>query len=718
MSSTMAPNVASVSVPGRRTVYSMCGMCAVRCPMEVTVEGGRVTWLQGNTNDKAIGASLCAKGAAGLAFEFDDQRPQTPLIRMGPRGSGQWRRASWDEALDYIADKLHATIEEFGGRGIALSDRGGPFNDLTRTFVHALGSPNYFNHDAGCGGNVHNAALSLFGFSHEGIMFDLKNTKHIVLYGRNLIESIMVKEAKAFMAAVANGMRVTYIDPRASLTATKATRYWQVRPNSDYTLNLAIIHEVLEQETYDKEFVTRYVSGMDALRAAVKETTPEWQESHTGLPAAQIRAFVKEIAADAPRVIFHPGWMTARHKQSFYVSRTALILNALMGNVEIPGGCVLGKPPEHYGRKGLNHLTARVPKVEEPRVDGAGTTRPQWDPEIGMLHQAFAAMETGQPYGIGAYFAYRHDPLTGLPDPEATQRALDKLKLLVSIDVRYSETGWFSDVILPEATYLERANILAQMNGPVPVFAMRDQAIAPRFDSRPAWWIFREILRRVDIHKEALDFETIEEIWNYQLDGTGVTVAELRKTGVVNLAGAPALTPRDELKFPTPTGMIEIESTLLKQAGLPSLPPYQPKAAPTDDRFHLLFGRPATLAHGQSLNNPLLNEIAPQQVLWIHPDRARPLGIGDGDEVEVTGGSSYVGRIKAYVTRWIHPEVVFMLHGYGATVPLATRALGRGVADQRLQHGKLYDFDPAGGGCAMTEAIVQVRPAVTGGGNL
>ncbi len=93
MSSTMAPNVRGVGAPGRRTVYSMCGMCAVRCPMEVTVEDGRVVWLQGNPHDKAIGASLCAKGSAGLAFEYDDdQRPQTPLIRMGPRGGGQWRR--------------------------------------------------------------------------------------------------------------------------------------------------------------------------------------------------------------------------------------------------------------------------------------------------------------------------------------------------------------------------------------------------------------------------------------------------------------------------------------------------------------------------------------------------------------------------------------------------------------------------------------------------
>ena len=314
----------------------------------------------------------------------------------------------------------------------------------------------------------------------------------MVLYGRNIVESLMVKEAKAFMAAVANGMRVTYIDPRASATACKSHRYWQVRPNSDYALNLAIIHELLKQELYDKDFVARYVSGMDALREAVKDTTPEWQEPHTGVPADELRAFVAEIAAQRPRVIFHPGWMAARHKQSFYVSRTTLILNALMGNLEVPGGLVLAKGPEQVGRKGLKRLTSRVPAVKEPRVDGAGSDHPSWDPASGALHQLFAAMESGKPYGIGAYFAYRHDPLTALPDPEAVKHALDKLRLLVSIDVRYSETGWYSDVILPESTYLERANILAQMPGPVPAFNMRDQAIAPRFDSRPAWWIFRE----------------------------------------------------------------------------------------------------------------------------------------------------------------------------------------------------------------------------------
>ena len=135
---------------------------------------------------------------------------------------------------------------------------------------------------------------------------------------------------------------------------------------------------------------------------------------------------------------------------------------------------------------------------------------------------------------------------------------------------------------------------------------MRDQAIAPRYNSRPAWWIFREILDRMDI-KEVLDFETIEEIWNYQLDGTDVTIADIREKGFVNLSDTLKLFPRETFKFPTPSGKIEIKSELLEKAGLGSLPAYKAKKAPSGNDFNLLFGRTGSLAHGQSLNNPILS---------------------------------------------------------------------------------------------------------------
>ena len=253
MDSNKPPNVAGVDSPGRRKVYSMCGMCATRCPIVVEVEDRRVIWIQGNPNDKAMGPSLCAKGAAGLSLEYDDdERPQHPLIRTGTRGSGEWRRASWVEALDYVAERLKEVIDQYGGKGVVLSDRGGPFNDLTRSFVKAIGSPNYFNHDCTCGRNAHHATLSLLGVGRTGVSYDIRNTKHIVLYGRNLIESLQVKEAKEFIYAINQGAKCTYIDPRATLTASKATRFWLIRPYTEYALNLAMIRVVLMVILFDE----------------------------------------------------------------------------------------------------------------------------------------------------------------------------------------------------------------------------------------------------------------------------------------------------------------------------------------------------------------------------------------------------------------------------------------------------------------------------------
>ena len=239
-----------------------------------------------------------------------------------------------------------------------------------------------------------------------------------------------------------------------------------------------------------------------------------------------------------------------------------------------------------------------------------------------MLHQLFAAMETRKPYGIGAYIAYRHDPLTSLPDAEAVKHALDKLELLVSIDVRYSETGWYSDVILPESTYLERANILAQIARPG----------AGVRHARPG---DRAALRQppglVDLPRDpAAHGHRRKRSTSRPSRSCGTTSSRApaspsprcARRASSRLAAGPKLTPRDALKFPTPSGKIEIDSALLKKAGLPYLPPYEAKAAPTGDRFNLLFGRPATLAHGQSLNNPILTEIAPRAGA-VDPPRPR-----------------------------------------------------------------------------------------------
>jgi thiosulfate reductase / polysulfide reductase chain A len=137
-------------------------------------------------------------------------------------------------------------------------------------------------------------------------------------------------------------------------------------------------------------------------------------------------------------------------------------------------------------------------------------------------------------------------------------------------------------------------------------------------------------------------------------------------------------------------------------------PPYAPKPA-APDQFFLLFGRVAQQAHGQSGNNLLLHELRPQNELWIHSSAAGRLGIRNGAPVRIRCGDQ-VAQGQALVTDRIHPQAVFMLHGFGRTVPLLSRSFGRGMADQMLQRGKLFDIDPAGGGLTLTETQVTVEP--------
>ncbi len=691
------------------SVYSMCGMCAVRCPIRVEVEDGSVKWIEGNPHVPGINRSLCAKGSAGLAFENDAERLQHPMLRSGPRGSGQWKRASWDEALDHIARKLQGIVARNGPRAIALADRGGPFTDLTKSFLKALGSPNYFDHDDSCASNVNLACKSLFGYGRGDLVYDFANTKHIVLYGRNLFESLQVKEVNAVLDALEAGAKLTYIDIRANVTASKADRFLMIRPGTDYALNLALIHVVLREQLHDREFARRWVAGLPELEAFAGPYTPEWAEQETGIAAKEIVQLAREVAAARPKVIFHAGWMMARYTDSFSSCRSIHILNALMGNFEKEGGLAVAKGPSGAGARPLQSLGARIPDVKDRIVDAEMPGAPLG---AGHLVNLYKAIRTGQPYPVSAFFAYRFDPLAAFPDPEAQKSVLEKLELLVAIDVNYSDTAWHADVILPEATYLERSNILATQKGLKPSFAMRRQAIPPRYDSKPAWEIFTLIAERMGL-ASYFPYRSVEDIWKRQLEDTGIAIEDFSAKGFVTLAKKPVFMEAEKLQLKTPSGKIEFVSSMLEKRSFGSFRAYARPATPEPGSFRLTFGRSAVHTHAQSQNNPYLNEILPENTLWLNEAEAAKLGIETGDTVEVGAGGQR-GRIKAFVTPFIHPEAVFMLHGFGNEVPLKTRSFGKGLKDTKFASGLLESVDPVGGGVANLEAVVTVRKG-TGG---
>ncbi len=696
----------------KKSVYSMCGMCAVRCPVKVDVADGVVKWIEGNPNDPGMAGRLCAKGSAGVAMLYDYERPQQPLIREGKRGEGKWRKASWDEALDYITDKLKVIVDKYGGKAVALSDRGGPFRDIHRSFLRALGSPNYFNHDCTCARNVQHAALSLFGSGRKTFNYNYKNCKHLVLYGRNVFESLKVSGANSVMEMLDAGGKITYIDIRAAGTAMKATRYWQINPGTDYALNLGLIHTVLRDNLYDGAFVEKWVSGLNELESFVSDYTPEWAAEQTGIPAAEIVAFAHEIAEDSPAVIFHPGWMVARYSDSFYSCRSIYILNALMGSFETKGGLFFQKGPGDAGAKGLNSLLDTIPKPEDKRVDGCGWKHKHFEAGPGLLQLFYQALLTEDPYPVKAYFVFRHDPLLSMPDPESLKKGLDKLDLLVALDANYSETGWYADVLLPSATYLEKSSILATGKGLKPHLKIRNKAIEPRNNAKPDWWVFKSLAERMGVG-EHFKFDDMEQFWKFQLKGTGYKVSDFDETGFIRLTDKPIWWDRmKDLKFKTPSGKIELVSSRLEDSGIESFKPYESPKTPEEGSFRLAFGRCPVHTHGQTMNNPILNEIMPENCLWINSDAAMKMGVATGDKVEVTSADgAHSGQIAAYVTDFIHPESVFMVHGFGRKIPWQTRGFNKGLGDYRFETGMLENYDPVGGGIALLECTVKVTKA-------
>jgi len=330
-----------------------------------------------------------------------------------------------------------------------------------------------------------------------------------------------------------------------------------------------------------------------------------------------------------------------------------------------------------------------------------------FDAGPGLLHLAFKAMETQDPYPVKAYIAHRHDPMQAMPDPEAQKKLFSHLDLMVAITFTWSSTAWNADVVLPMSAYLERESVVASKSGLKPQFFLRERAVQPMHDTLADWEILTGLAKAMGMDK--LAFSSIDEIRAFQLEGTGVSMADFAAKGFVSLTDKPIYPDRDNLVFKTPSGKLEIVARKWEENGQPSLKPFEAPAAPPEGQFRITFGRCGLHTQGHTVNNPILHEQMPENVLWINTARAKALGVQNGERVEITGSNGYGGRMKAFVTDFIHPEAIFMVHGFGSDLPVETRARGKGVADHRLMTGGLDNWDRAGGGISLQEHFVTVR---------
>lgn len=688
--------------PRELVVPTACEICFWKCGVLAHVEGDKIWKLTGNPEDPLCRGRLCPRGTAGMDALYDPDRLAKPLIRVHKGGADAWEETSWDNALDVIAEKFLRIKQEYGPEALAVFNHGGG-GSWFKHLANAFGSPNVGQPSfAQCRGPRDVAFELTFG---EGIgspeRYDLANAKMAVFIGAHLGENMHNTQVQEFADAIDNGANIVVVDPRYSVAASKAARWLPIKPGTDLALLLAWINVILEEKLYDQEFVARYTTGFDELQRSVAGLTPEWAFPQTGIEADVIRAVAREMGQHKPGVLVYPGRHVTWYGDDTQRLRAIAILGALLGSWGREGGfympAKLKIPP---------YPAPKYPESNKGAADGAGTTY-RFASEA-VASGLRAATLTENPYPIKAWLVYATNLIQSLPNPQETIDAIHKLDLMVAVDTMPAEiTGW-ADVVLPECTYLERYDDIFAPAFRRQFAALRQPVVEPMFDSKPGWWIARELGLRLGL-KDYFAWKDIEEYLDFRLQRAGSSLAEMKRKGIhVGPEHALYVTDAAPPTFETPSGKVELYSAQLKAAGFDPVPQFTPPDPGPPGAFRLLYGRSPVHTFGRTTNMKRLAELQPENEVWINTDSARELGVSHGDRVVLVNQDNVRSLpIRAKVTERIRPECVYMVHGFGHTDKRLRRSAGKGADDTALI--TKYKVDPLMGGTGMRGNFVTIE---------
>jgi thiosulfate reductase/polysulfide reductase chain A len=678
-------------------ISTMCEMCVWRCGVLARVKDGRVVKLEGNPDHPHSRGKLCARGQSGLMNTYDPDRVLFPLVRTGKRGEGKFRQATWEEALDIVAENMSQIKQKYGPEAMVFSSTHNLSQTQFENLLNGYGSPNYGTQRSLC----FNAMVTAFQLTYgvEEPARDYTNVKFILLVGRNLMEAISTSETSQLVDAISRGAKLVYLDPRFTKTASKSAEWIPVRPGTDAALLLAMIQVIVTNELADCEFVKKYVVGCDGIRDEMAKYTPQWAEEITGVPAATIERIAREYAAAGKDALAHPGWRTSNFINSFQTERAIATLNALSGNVLTLGGCLVAESPEANGIALGKPPQPPYPRVSALRLDGVPWKYPLVPLKLGVFQELRDSILTGQPYQARGWFISRQNPVLSLPDRRRTLEALGKLDFIVTSDIIMNDTAWFSDVILPEASYLERYDPLQVVESKI---FIRQPVIEAQGEARSALWIYKELGQRLGLG-DFFQYQDEEDYLKQQLAPLNLDFETLRIKGYLE----PEIsTPENqEVTFNTPSGKIEIYNEVLGNAGFSPWPTWEEPPIPKTGEFYLLTGKVGQHTQFGTQNNQLLHKYEDQPRLWIHTSPAEDRGIHTDDPVKVT---SPVGEIviQALVTEAIRPDCVYMTPGYGHLSKGLLTAFAHGASDSVL-HATYTD--PISGGQALSQTFVSVE---------
>jgi thiosulfate reductase / polysulfide reductase chain A len=647
---------------------SVCRICHGGCGAILYVKDGRLVRVKGDPESPLNKGWMCIKGLNTPEITHHPDRLIKPLRRKGERGSGKWEEIPWEEVLDDIASKVDRIRRESGPESVAIGQGTGRHHFLhVIRFANALGTPNWYEPGLA---HCFIPRITVSNLTYGGFVvadyYGEVPPKCILFWGHNPLVSGPDGELSiAVRRALNKGAVGIAVDPRRSETAKRCALWLPVRPGVDAALALAMINVLIKEKIYDKEFVEKWTVGFEKLKDHVASFTPEWAETITWVPAADIVKASRIYAATRPSVI-EWGVSIEHGTNSLQTVRAIAILRALTGNIDIPGGDILGMNIV----RAYPTLRDKLPQEMQKKRLGAESFKllGGWRAFMPSAHipTVLTAMRTGEPYRIRALLIFGSNPLVTIANSKEVYESLKKLDLMIVVELFMTPTAAMADYVLPAAFWPEVEQVIAY-----PLVAdnivMAQQKAIQIGQCRQDEWIMDELAKRLNLPGSE---ESLEEVMNYQLAPLGITFQDLRKKAFIY----PPHTYRKYEKdgFKTPSGKIELYCKALERMGYDPLPTYkEPPESPLQTPeltaqfpYVLTTGsRRIEFFHSEHRQIQSLRKRRADPQVEIHQDTAAKHGINNGDWVIVSSPRGSI-RLKALLTEDIHPKVINVDHGW------------------------------------------------------
>jgi anaerobic selenocysteine-containing dehydrogenase len=737
-----------------RTALRICPLCEATCGLTLTIEGTRVTGARGDRDDVFSRGFICPKGASFGAVDSDPDRLRTPLVRR----DGELREATWEEAFDAVAAGLRPVVERYGPHAVGVVLGNPNVHTMAgalypQVLLGALGTRSVFTASTVDQMPKHVSCGLLYGDANAIPVPDLDHTDHLLLIGANPLESNgSLCTAPDFpgklKALKARGGTLTVIDPRRTRTAKLADRHIAVRPGTDALLLAAMTYVLFDEHLVELGELAPHVEGVEELRAAVRDFTPEAVTGACDVSADEIRALARELAAAPTAAVYgRIGSCTVPH--GTLASWLVDVLNILTGNLDRPGGALFPQA-----------ATDRTPRPTGP---GRGFALGRWRSRVSQYPEAKGelplsalaeeidtATAEGEP--IRALVAVAANPVLSAPDGARLDKALDSLDFMVSVDPYLNETARHADVVLPPPPPSQSPHHDFAFN----TLAVRNQVryTRPAIPLEPGRMAETEILARLILAASgmhgadpaAVDTMVIDQTLgkavkdpNSPVHGrdpreiadrlTGDTGPERRLDMMLRLGpygdgfgvrpdglslekllahphgiDLGPLTSRLPQPLKTRSGKVE----LLPQPIVDDLPRLRQAMSDRADGL-VLVGRRHLRSNNSWMHNvPALTGGTNRCTLQIHPEDAERLGVVDGAQVRVKGAGGEV-TAPAEITDGLRRGVVSLPHGWGHDRP-GTR-LNHAAADPGVNVNQLLDgsqLDPLSGNAVLNGVPVEV----------